>query len=113
MGGRPIVEGTLAALVSSIAIGIGIDYAIHFIERYKEYAASTGNKELTGKLTMDHAGRAILFNTVVIIIGFLVLLFSLFPPNRTLGILVAFNMFTSSWGTITVTADRRQHFYRR
>lgn len=44
MGGRPIVEGTLAALVSSIAIGIGIDYAIHFIERYKEYAASTGDE---------------------------------------------------------------------
>jgi predicted RND superfamily exporter protein len=90
------------ALVSSIAIGVGIDYAIHFIERYREYARLTGDRNLTSSLTMHHTGRAILFNAVVVIAGFLVLLFSVFPPNRTLGALVSLNMFTSFLGTVTV-----------
>jgi predicted RND superfamily exporter protein len=51
---------------------------------------------------MHHTGRAILFNAVVVIAGFLVLLFSVFPPNRTLGALVSLNMFTSFLGTVTV-----------
>ena len=102
MGLLDIPLSTTTALISSIAIGIGIDYAIHFIERYKLYAAETGNKYLTIQRTMYHSGRAILFNAVVVIAGFLVLLFSVFPPNRTLGALVSLNMFTSFLGTVTI-----------
>ena len=102
MGLLDIPLSTTTALISSIAIGIGIDYAIHFIERYKLYAAETGNKDLTIQRTMYHSGRAILFNAVVVIAGFLVLLFSVFPPNRTLGALVSLNMFTSFLGTVTI-----------
>jgi predicted RND superfamily exporter protein len=102
MGLIRVPLGMTTALVSSIAIGVGVDYAIHFIERYREYARSTGDKVLTGALTMHHTGRAILFNAVVVIAGFLVLLFSAFPPNRTLGALVSLNMFTSFFGTVTI-----------
>jgi predicted RND superfamily exporter protein len=102
MGLTGIALSTTTALISSIAIGIGIDYAIHFIERYKEYAASEGEKGLASRLTMHHTGRAILFNAVVVIAGFLVLLFSVFPPNRELGSLVALNMFVSFLGTVTI-----------
>jgi predicted RND superfamily exporter protein len=51
---------------------------------------------------MSHSGRAILFNAVVVIAGFLVLLFSVFPPNRELGALVSLNMFVSFIGTLTI-----------
>ncbi len=102
MGLLNIPLGPTTALISSIAVGIGIDYAIHFIERYKEYASETGDKQKTAKLTMYNTGRAILFNAVVVISGFLVLLFSLFPPNRQLGALVSLNMFSSFVGTLTI-----------
>lgn len=102
MGILDIPLSTTTALISSIAIGIGIDYAVHFIERYKIYALETGSKNLTIRLTMHHSGRAIVFNAVVVIAGFLVLLFSVFPPNRTLGALVSLNMFTSFLGTVTI-----------
>ncbi len=102
MGLLNIPLSTTTALISSIAIGIGIDYAVHFIERYKIYAAQTGNKLRTVQLTMHHSGRAIIFNAIVVIAGFLVLLFSVFPPNRILGALVSLNMFTSFLGTVTV-----------
>lgn len=102
MGLLNIPLSTTTALISSIAIGIGIDYAVHFIERYKIYALETGNKQKTMEGTMHHSGRAIIFNATVVIAGFLVLLFSVFPPNRSLGALVSLNMFTSFLGTVTI-----------
>ena len=102
MGLLNIPLSTTTALISSIAVGIGIDYAIHFMERYKIYSQETGDKLLTTKLTMSHSGRAITFNAVVVILGFLVLLFSVFPPNRSLGALVSFNMLTSFVATVTI-----------
>ena len=102
MGFLDIPLSTTTALLSSIAIGIGIDYAVHFIEQYRVNALKTGDKELTAQKTMAHSGRAILFNAIVVIAGFLILLFSVFPPNRELGALVSLNMFTSFVGTLTI-----------
>jgi hypothetical protein len=101
MGWLDIALNTTTALLSSIAIGIGIDYAVHFIEQYKINAAN-GDKLLTAQKTMAHSGRAISFNALVVIAGFLVLIFSVFPPNRELGFLVSLNMFVSFVGTITI-----------
>jgi len=102
MGLLNIPLSTPPALVSSRASGIGSDYAVHFIDRYKISAAETGDKVLAGQYTMQHTGRAIVFNAIVVIAGFLVLLFSGFPSNRALGALVSLNMFTSFLGTVTI-----------
>jgi predicted RND superfamily exporter protein len=102
MGLFNIPLSTTTALLSSIAVGIGIDYAVHFIERYKIYSKETGDKIIASEHTMQHSGRAIVFNALVVIAGFLVLLFSVFPPNRSLGALVSMNMFTSFVGTVSI-----------
>jgi uncharacterized protein len=98
--GVPLSMST--ALISSIAVGIGIDYAIHFIERYKEYLVQFRDRSQAAELTMHHSGRAILFNATVVATGFAVLLFSVFPPNRQVGGLTALNMAVSFLGTVTV-----------
>jgi len=102
MGFLNIPLNTTTALLSSIAIGIGIDYAVHFLEQYKINYAKTNDKQLAAQKTMYHSGRAISYNAIVVIAGFLVLVFSVFPPNRELGALVSLNMFTSFVGTVTV-----------
>jgi predicted RND superfamily exporter protein len=102
MGFLGIPLNTTTALLSSIAIGIGIDYAVHFLEQYRHNAVSTGSKMVAAQKTMAHSGRAIIFNAIVVIAGFMVLLFSVFPPNRELGALVSLNMFTSFVGTLTI-----------
>jgi len=102
MGFLGIPLNTTTALLSSIAVGIGIDYAVHFIDQYRHNAQNTGDKMLTAQLTMAHSGRAIIFNAIAVIAGFLVLIFSVFPPNRELGALVSLNMFTSFLGTLTI-----------
>jgi predicted RND superfamily exporter protein len=102
MGFLGIPLSTTTALLSSIAIGIGIDYAVHFLEQYRTNAAETDNKMVAAQKTMAHSGRAIIYNAIVVIAGFLVLMFSVFPPNRELGALVSLNMFTSFVGTLTI-----------
>ncbi len=102
MGLLGIPLSTTTALISSIAVGVGIDYAVHFMERFRIAAGRTRDVMSTVTEAMHHSGRAILFNAIVVIAGFLVLLFSAFPPNRALGALVSFNMFTSLVGTVTI-----------
>ncbi|RLD39871.1 MAG: hypothetical protein DRI86_16250 [Bacteroidetes bacterium] len=102
MGFLNIPLSTTTALLSSIAIGIGIDYAVHFLEQYRINAAISDDKVKVAQLTMAHSGKAIIFNAIVVIAGFLVLMFSVFPPNRELGALVSLNMFTSFVGTVTI-----------
>ncbi len=58
--------------------------------------------EATLLAAMETAGKAITFNALVIIFGFLVLLLSNFPPTRNMGIMVSLNMFTCFLGAITL-----------
>ncbi len=102
MGLTNIALSTTTALLSSIAIGIGIDYAIHFIDRFRHYRMQTSDIDMVSERTMNSTGRAILFNAVVVVAGFLVLLFSVFPPNRILGMLVSLNMTLTFLATVTV-----------
>jgi predicted RND superfamily exporter protein len=102
MGLLNIPLSTTTALLSSIAIGIGIDYSIHFIQNYKTGIKNFTTRHEAIQHTMKQTGKAILFNAIVVISGFMVLLFSVFPPNRTLGALVSMNMFTSFIGTLSI-----------
>lgn len=102
MGFLNIPLSTTTALLSSIATGIGIDYAVHFLEQYRNNATKSDDKIKVAQLTMAHSGKAIIYNAIVVIAGFMVLMFSVFPPNRELGALVSLNMFTSFVGTLTI-----------
>lgn len=102
MGLLNIPLSTTTALISSIAVGIGIDYAVHFIDKFRHYKKDSSHLALVSLNTMRTSGRAILYNAVVVIAGFMVLLASVFPPNRTLGALISLNMLVSFLGTMTV-----------
>lgn len=98
--GVPLTIST--AIISSIAVGIGVDYAIHFITQYREAYKVLGTKERAARFAMGHTGRAISLNAGIVISGFMVMVFSVFPPNRQIGLLVSLNMITSLVATITI-----------
>jgi len=107
MGYLNLPLNSTTALLASIAIGIGIDYVIHFTERFKINVQRYSRGEVTSLLqavyeTMTHSGRAIAYNALVVIAGFAVLLFSVFPPNRALGAMVSLNMFDAFVATLTI-----------
>ncbi|GAB1484194.1 hypothetical protein MASR2M78_30110 [Treponema sp.] len=93
---------TSTALISSIAVGIGVDYSIHFIERYRESLKETADPTASARFAMSLTGRAVFLNALIVIAGFMVLLFSVFPPNRQVGALVSLNMVTAFISTVTI-----------
>jgi RND superfamily putative drug exporter len=79
--------------VLMIAIGVGIDYALFIVTRYREALASGHDPEQSTVLALDTAGRAVLFagSTVVIaLLGLLVLNLDTFrgvAVGTTIGVL--------------------------
>jgi uncharacterized protein len=98
--GIPLSSAT--ALISSIAIGIGVDYAIHLIEHYTTVRQRGLTIHEAAVETLSHTGRAIVFNALAVMGGFAVLLTSVFPPNRQVGALITLNMASSAIGTLTL-----------
>jgi hypothetical protein len=111
MGLLNIPLTTSTAIISSIAVGIGVDYGIHFIERYRETLKETKDPVVSGQFSMGLTGRAVFLNAAIVIAGFMVLLFSVFPPNRQVGALVSFNMVIAFVGTVTIMFLVLRHTY--
>ena len=90
------------ALIASVAIGIGIDYTIHFINAYHHERKINNDLEEVTKKTLLTSGKAIVFNATAVAFGFAVLIFSNFLPLVNFGILVALTMFTASFSAMTL-----------
>jgi predicted RND superfamily exporter protein len=91
------------ALISSLAVGIGIDYTIHFIESFKhEYQSghARGNDFL--RRTFNGCGKAILINAVSVGAGFAVLMFSQFRILAEFGGLIALSMGITALVSLTI-----------
>ncbi|MGM0436665.1 MAG: efflux RND transporter permease subunit [Bacillota bacterium] len=102
MGYLNIALNTTTALISSIAVGMGIDYSIHLLSKYQKYGKQGLSPAKAARMTMKYSGKAIAFNAIVVITGFMVLIFSSFPPNRELGYLVSLSLFSSFVLTLTL-----------
>ncbi len=89
--GIPLEVGK--SLTASMVIGIGIDYTIHFLNKYRIKIRSglTDPEEITAA-TMATSGKAIFFNALVVTASFLVFLTSNFRPNFYLGAMLSLNM---------------------
>jgi len=102
MGFTGIPLDIATVLVGSISIGIGIDYSVHFVSRFrKEFKKASSELEALDK-TLETTGKAILINVITVTIGFLVLILANLVPLQRFGILVAVTMVTSGVGAITL-----------
>ena len=96
----PLDNATM--MIASIAIGIGIDYSIHFTSRFKEEFSKSKNKPLPAlEKTLHTTGKAILINALSVGLGFLVLVFAQLIPIQRFGWLTATTMLVSSFSAIT------------
>ncbi len=102
MGFSGIPLDIATVLVGSISIGIGIDYSIHFVSRFrKEFKKDKTELEALDR-TLETSGKAILINVITVMLGFLVLLLANLIPLRRFGILVAITMIGSGVSAITL-----------
>ena len=102
MGITNIPLDVATVLVGSVSIGIGIDYAIHFITGFEGNYKETNQKSEALILTMNTTGKAIVINMLSVTLGFLVLLFANLVPIEYFGLLVGVTMVTSATATLTL-----------
>ena len=102
MGWFKIPLDVASAVIASVAIGIGIDYAIHFFSRYKEELAIGKSAEEAIRITIANTGQAIFYNAIAVGLGFLVLVFASMPPMQRFGWMIALTMLFSSTASMTV-----------
>jgi predicted RND superfamily exporter protein len=93
MGYLSIGLDSFTAMVASIAIGLGVDYAIHFTHRFRRELASAGGGTL-------HALVAILVNALSVGLSFLVLLAAGGQHIRRFGGLTSLAMLTAGLFTL-------------
>ncbi|NIM18811.1 MAG: MMPL family transporter [Candidatus Latescibacteria bacterium] len=91
------------AVCSALSLGLAIDFAIHFLQRYKmHFKKNGGNLEDTNRYMFQEPGRAIARNAIVISLGFLPLLLSNLTPYGTVGFFFALLMLFSTMATLVL-----------
>ena len=98
--GIPLDYATM--MIASISIGIGIDYAIHFIHGVGLNMDKGRSLEEAVHLTYLEKGKAIITNSMAVIVGFLVLLLSSMSPLRHFGGTMAGSMFLAAFSALTI-----------
>lgn len=81
------------SLLSSIAIGIGVDYTIHVFWRIKSQLAQGKDYIYAIKYSLATTGRGIAINAFSVITGFSVLFFSGLAILKTFAFLIIFSLF--------------------
>ena len=90
------------AVLSSLSLGLAVDFAIHFLERARMAFKKAGSwKEAIGEMFSEPA-RAISRNVIVIAIGFTPLLAAPLVPYQTVGIFLASIMAISGIATMFI-----------
>ncbi len=90
------------ALITSIVIGAGIDYTIHFLWRYRDELRLGKTYKEAVQHTIITTGRGILFNAMSVMAGFSALFLSSLPSLRSFGLLFCVSIFTCLIGALMV-----------
>ena len=102
MGYSGIPLDIATVLVASTSIGIGIDYAIHFINRFRQELRSGKNSSDALRQTLQTTGKGILINVITVTGGFLVFLLADLVPLQRFGALIALTMVSSGSASIFI-----------
>jgi predicted RND superfamily exporter protein len=90
------------SVLSTLSLGLAIDFAIHFVSRFQQRYRETG--DLTGSLvwTAARPGRGIVRNAVLFASGFGVMLFAALTPYITVGAFMIAIMVLSAFATVVL-----------
>lgn len=97
MGFLEISLNLATVLIAGVAIGIGVDYSIHFLSGYKKNLSSEGEIRQAVFKTLTTSGKGIFFNVITVAAGFLVLVFADLVPLREFGMLMFITMLISGF----------------
>jgi predicted RND superfamily exporter protein len=96
----PLGIGT--SMFAAVAIGLGVDFAIHTIDRLRSLYKEEQNMLTSIQRFYPSTGRALFFNLLAIALGFGVLISSKVVPLNNFGSIVAISVTTSFLVSLTL-----------
>jgi predicted RND superfamily exporter protein len=102
MGIFQIPLNTATALIAAVAIGISVDDTIHFLSDFKLNLSKGNDVKESVIRTILFKGKAILLSSLILCIGFGVMIFSQFVPTINFGALSSIIMITAVIGDILI-----------
>ena len=102
MGLANIPLDLMTITIAAIAIGIGIDNAIHYINRFQVEFAKDSDYLASMYRTHGSIGLAIFYTAITVSIGFLVLVLSNFIPSIYFGVFMAIAMLSAVLVNLTL-----------
>ena len=88
------------AVCSSLSLGLAVDFAIHYLERFRWRWRQTGDLAAANDYMVGTPGRAILRNAIVISFGFLPLVVSTLTPYVTVSLFFMVLMLAGAFATL-------------
>ena len=88
--------------IAAITIGIGVDYAIHYIHRYQKELLILGDNLKAIQKSQTTVGKALYFTSITITLGFVILVLSNFMPSIYFGMLTSIAMLVSLFATFSI-----------
>ena len=95
MGWAGLPLDMVTMLTGSIAIGLAVDDTVHFMHHFDRNYGRTGNAKEAVHETLDTAGRAMLVTTIVLCLGFLILVFTSMRNIVLFGVLTGLTLLVA------------------
>ena len=88
LGNFGIPLNMTTSLLTCILVGVGVDYSVHFLWHLREHIREGDTLEDAIANTMKVSGKGILFNGISVVVGFSVLMYSVFMPLKAFSVLI-------------------------
>jgi len=95
MGWLGIRLDASTVMISTVALGIAVDDTVHFLQHLRARLGVHGDLERAVRETFHTKGPAIIWTSIVISLGFCVVLVSSFSPTRNFGLLICVAMLAA------------------
>jgi len=96
MGLFGIQYSILTILLATILLGLGIDYSIHFLARYREELGKDKTQSEALMTSANTVGESIAITSITTMFGFLSLLSMSMPPVKEFGVITALGLLYAS-----------------
>lgn len=88
-------------LIFSIALGISVDNAIHFLSRYRlQLKLNNWRIKDSAIAALKETGFSMIYSSVVLFFGFIIFVLSSFGGTESLGYLIAFTLFVALFSNL-------------
>lgn len=98
--GQPINMGT--AMIAAVSMGLSVDSSIHYVTAYRRRRDAGHSVDAALSVAHQTAGRAIVFSTLALVVGFLALCTSGFIPTVSFGALSCLTLAGGLVGNLVV-----------